>query len=522
MNQLFQKRLSCLQESVRDFSIQGGLIGLEKEGLRVTSVGTISQTPHPANLGAALTHAFITTDYSEALTELITPPMKSGGEALTFLSDVQKFLYDNLQDELLWVGSMPCIVRGGTMVPIADYGSSNAGMMKSVYRRGLGHRYGRVMQVIAGIHFNYSLPKKFWPAFQQMEGDDAPLQGFISDRYFGLIRNLKRMGWLIPYLFGASPAFCKSFLNGQPTTLQEWDSKTYYSPYATSLRMADIGYQNSKEKGTGINICYNNLESYVDTLTHAIETPCPEYAKIAMKVDGEYQQLNSNILQIENEYYSSVRPKQILHGLERPTHALKERGVRYIELRSLDINPFLPVGIDEPQAHFIEALLITLLLQESPPCSPQERQEQDHNEAEVTYQGRKPDLKLIKAGEEILLSEWAMSTLQSMQPVCELLDKGLASKPYQQSLQQQIECVENPDATPSARVLAEMKKNGENYYQFICRLSQQNAEYYREQRLSEARLKQFIEESKRSILQQQQIEAVDGGSFEQFLKAYFG
>lgn len=521
MSHTFEKRLSCLQESAAGCSIQGGLIGLEKEGLRVTSAGTISQAPHPPGLGAALTHPYITTDYSEALTELITPPMKSAGEALDFLDDVQKFLYDHLQEELLWVGSMPCIVRGGTNVPIANYGSSNAGMMKSVYRRGLGHRYGRVMQVIAGIHFNYSLPESFWPAFQQMEGNNAPLQDFISDRYFGLIRNLKRIGWLIPYLFGASPAFCKSFLNGQSTTLQEWDKKTYYSPYATSLRMADIGYQNSKEKDTGIKVCYNNLEIYVDTLTHAIEAPCPKYAKIAMQVDGEYQQLNSNILQIENEYYSSVRPKQILHGLERPTHALKERGVRYIELRSLDINPFLPVGIDELQANFIEALLITLQLQDSPPCSPEERQEQDHNEAEVTYQGRKPGLKLMRAGEEVLLSEWAMSMLQAMQPVCELLDQGLANKPYQQSLKQQIECVENSDATPSARVLAEMKANDENYYQFIYRLSLENTERYREQKLSEERLNQFLTEAKESVLQQQKIEAADDCSFEAFLKAYF-
>ncbi|MCF6281027.1 MAG: glutamate--cysteine ligase [Candidatus Polarisedimenticolaceae bacterium] len=522
MNHTFEKRLSCLQESSADYSIQGGLIGLEKEALRVTTAGTIAQTPHPASLGAALTHPYITTDYSEALTELITPPMRSGAEALDFLNDVQKFLYDQLQDELLWVGSMPCIVRGGAMVPIANYGRSNAGMMKSVYRRGLGHRYGRVMQVIAGIHFNYSLPESFWPGFQQMEGDERPLQDFISDRYFGMIRNLKRIGWLIPYLFGASPAFCKSFLNGQSTTLQEWDSRTYYSPYATSLRMADIGYQNSKEKDTGIKICYNNIAAYVETLSHAIETPCPEYAEIPMKVGDEYQQLNSNILQIENEYYSSVRPKQILQGLERPTHALKERGVRYVELRSLDINPFLPLGIDESQAHFIEALLITLQLQDSPPCSLEERSEQDHNEAEVTYQGRKPGLKLLRGGHEVPLREWATSMLQAMQPVCELLDDGLVDKPYQQSLKQQQERVDNPDATPSARVLAEMKANGENYYQFICRLSQQNIEHYQAQSLSVERLKLFHHAAERATLEQQQIEAADSISFEQFLKEYFG
>lgn len=522
MNSAFEKRLSYLQRSAEPTCLQGGLIGLEKEALRVTPTGTIAQTPHPAGLGSALTHPYITTDYSEALTELITPPMSSSAEALIFLHDVQKFLYDHLQDEHLWVGSMPCIVHGTAMVPIANYGSSNAGMMKTVYRRGLGHRYGRVMQVIAGIHFNYSLPESFWSQLHRFEGGDEPLQTFISDRYFGMIRNLKRIGWLIPYLFGASPALCKSFLNGEPTTLQEWDSKTFYSPYATSLRMADIGYQNSKEKDTGIMVCYNSLENYVDTLTHAIETPCPEYEKIALQVGGEYQQLNSNILQIENEYYSSVRPKQILQGMEKPTHALKQRGVRYVELRSLDINPFLPVGIDEPQANFLEALLITLQLQESPGCTLDERREQDFNEAKVTYQGRKPGLKLKKAGREVLLSEWGMSILETMRPVCELLDRGLADTPYQESLQQQYERVGDPDVTPSARVLAEMEANSESYYHFISRLSLQNGEQYRDQPLSEDRLAFFKREVESSVLEQQRIEADDSLSFETFLKEYFG
>lgn len=518
---IVEKRLSRLQASAGAASLQGGRIGLEKEGLRVTPSGAIAQTAHPVGLGSPLTHPYITTDYSEALTELITPPMASGAEALAFLGDAQKFLYDQLQDELLWVGSMPCIVRGSHAVPIANYGSSNAGMMKTVYRRGLGHRYGRVMQVIAGVHFNYSLPESFWPQFQQLENESGPLQAFISERYFGMIRNLKRIGWLIPYLFGASPAFCKSFLNGRPTTLQEWDSKTYYSPYATSLRMADIGYQNSKEKGTGIMVCYNTLASYIDTLTHAIETPCPEYEKIGIVVNGEYQQLNSNILQIENEYYSSVRPKQILQGLERPTQALKRRGVRYVELRSLDINPFLPLGIDEPQACFLEALLITQLLQESPSCMINERREQDHNDAEVTYQGRKPGLKLLQAGREVTLSEWAMATLQMMEPVCELLDHGLADSPYQQSLSQQRERVLDPDATPSACVLAEMKAEGETYYEFVCRLSQQNADLFSGRQLTGDRLRLFQAETERSMIEQRRIEETDTISFKQFLDDYF-
>lgn len=252
MYQLYEKRLSRLLNRKQGGLIQNGMIGLEKETLRVGADGKIAQTPHPHALGSALTHPYITTDYSEALTELITPPFDSPITALDFLRDTQAYVYRHLGDEVLWSTSMPCVVAGETSIPIARYGSSNAGMMKTVYRRGLGHRYGRTMQVIAGVHFNYSVPENFWPIFQEMEGDKSPLQDFISERYFDLIRNLLRFGWLIPYLFGASPAICKSFLAGKETELEAFNDNTFYEPYATSLRMGDIGYQNNKEKAIGV------------------------------------------------------------------------------------------------------------------------------------------------------------------------------------------------------------------------------------------------------------------------------
>ncbi|HKJ10690.1 MAG TPA: glutamate--cysteine ligase, partial [Gammaproteobacteria bacterium] len=223
MYRISERRLAGVINSGNKALLKGSNIGLEKESLRVSPEGNIAQTRHPSALGAALTHPYITTDYSEALVEFITPPFGDLGRSLAFLRDTQKFVYDNLVDEILWATSMPCVVAGETSIPIAQYGTSNAGMMKTVYRRGLGHRYGRVMQVIAGVHFNFSFPETFWPAFQELEGDRRPLKDFISDSYFALIRNLQRVGWLIPYLFGASPAVCKSFLGGRPTSLHEFN-----------------------------------------------------------------------------------------------------------------------------------------------------------------------------------------------------------------------------------------------------------------------------------------------------------
>ena len=282
MYQSVEKRVvRCSNAGVSDL-LCGGLKGLEKESLRVSPSGGIAQTPHPEALGSALTHPYITTDYSEALTEFITPPFPETSTALLFLQEAQKFVYDSLDDELLWATSMPCVLEGGANIPIARYGSSNAGLMKTVYRRGLGYRYGRVMQVIAGLHYNYSPAEDFWPAYQELEADRHTLRSFRDGRFLGLTRNLQRFGWLIPYLFGASPAVCKSFLGGKPTTMEDFDASTYYEPFATSLRLGDIGYTNSKEKGVGIKANYDSLESYVESLTRAIETRSPLSERIGV------------------------------------------------------------------------------------------------------------------------------------------------------------------------------------------------------------------------------------------------
>ena len=501
--------------------LKGSMIGLEKESLRVNSDGKIAQTPHPKVLGAALTHPYITTDYSEALLEFITPPFHRASEALHFLRDLQQFVYNRLDEELLWATSMPCVVAGEAGIPIAQYGSSNAGMMKTIYRRGLGQRYGRVMQVIAGVHFNYSFSDAFWQALQQLEGDERPLQDYVSDRYFDLIRNLLRLGWLIPYLFGASPAVCKSFLAGRDSTLESFDEYTYYERYATSLRMGDIGYQNNKENESGIKANYDNLGAYVDSLSCAISTPCPEYEAIGVKVAGEYRQLNANILQIENEYYSTVRPKQLLQGMEKPTLALRRRGVRYIELRSLDVNAFDPLGINETQMVFIEALMLYCLFAESPPISPQERIEIDQNEMLVAHRGREPGLELLWHGQARTLRQWALTICEAMEPVCRLLDSQSPQRPYQQSLARQRKVIDNPELTPSARMLAEMHHSGESFFEFARRKSLEHQWYFAELPIAEEQERMLSELAERSLARQAEIEAEDRLDLDGYLQAYF-
>ena len=521
MYQELNKRLKQILESGRVKSLSGSKIGLEKESLRVSATGGIAQTPHPAALGSALTNPFITTDFSEALTEMITPPCDSVDEVLQTLGDIEKFVCQNIQDELMWATSMPCVVEGGDSIPVADYGSSNIGMMKKIYRRGLGYRYGRTMQVIAGVHFNYSFAEDFWRLLADIERTSQDLQTFQSERYMGLVRNVLRFGWMIPYLFGASPAVCKSFLHGKPTILSSFSEGTAYEEYATSLRMGNIGYTNNKESMSGIKANYNSVDEYVRSLDCAIRTPFEEYQAIGVEAEGEYRQLSANILQIENEYYSTVRPKQIPQQNEMPIYALRDRGVQYVELRSLDINAFDPLGITHEQLYFLETFMCFCLLQDSPELTASEVNEIDINLITVAHSGRDPGVELSRDNSTVSLTEWATEICEQMRPIAELLDTANSCTHYTQSLQQQCECVRDASKTPSARMLQAMRDNNEEYFHFAKRMSLQHQDYFRQRKLpadTEQRFRQLAEQSRE---QQQQIEQSDTLSFSEFLQQFY-
>ncbi len=522
MYQQLHDTLTAIDKDQQLSLLASGSIGLEKESLRVDKNGKLSQLQHPSSLGSALTNPYITTDYSEALLELITPPLQGVTKARTFLEKIHQFVYTQIKDEYIWSASMPCVVAGDDGIPIAQYGNSNLGMMKTVYRRGLGYRYGKMMQAIAGVHFNYSLHEDFWPYYQSLcNQEHVVLQDFISDQYMGLIRNIQRYGWLIFYLFGSSPAICKSFLSGQPGELERFDENTYYLPYATTLRMGDIGYTNKKENETGVQACYDSLSSYIKCLTKAIETPCPEYEKIGVKVGGEYRQLNANILQIENEYYSTIRPKQPLVKNEKPVHALAQRGVQYIELRSLDLNLYDSLGVSESQLYFLEAFMLFCLLQKSPLINQDEREAVKDNETKVAHQGRDPDLTLSRVNQQDSLQDWAGELLHEMQAICFILDEQDNSDCYSQALQEQLAAVEDVDLTPSARVLQDMHENNECFFEFSRRVSKQYEKQLRNSVLSEKDLNFFQTSVRQSVEKQRQIEASDTQTFDQFLHNYF-
>ncbi len=515
--------LNILESHHQTHLLTGGLKGIEKESLRIsTALGQIAQTPHPVKLCSALTHPHITTDYSEALLEFITPPYQNIEHTLDFMQQIHRYVYEFLDDEMLLTASMPCGINGDESIPIARYGESNIGQMKHIYRQGLWHRYGRTMQAIAGIHFNYSVPEALWDFFYQHQGNGQDKNQFIADRYFNLIRNFQRQGWLVLYLFGASPAICKNFFKSRPHLMdefEEFDEYTLYHPHATSLRMSDIGYKSKNQANLAIN--YNTLNDYVDSLTAAINTPYPDYEKIGIKVNGEYKQLNANILQIENEYYSTVRPKQIAHSGEKPTFALKRRGVRYIEIRSLDLDVFKPLGIDVPTGRFLEAFLLTCLMQDSPEWSMEQQKINNYNQLQVAHQGRRPGLELKYNGHTTDLQTWAEIILNAMQPVCAWLDQHSDSTAYQSSLQHQLQLVQNPELTPSARILQGMRDEQQPYACFALEQSEKHRQSFLQSTLTDETRQQFTTFAQDSLAQQTEIEAADHLSFDDFLTQYF-
>ncbi|WP_347136827.1 glutamate--cysteine ligase [Parahaliea mediterranea] len=496
--------------------------GIEKESLRITPEGRLAQTPHPRALGSALTHPSITTDYSEALLEFITPVDTSVEHTLQTLEDVHRYVYSQLGDELLWSASMPCVVAGDNSIPVARYGSSNVARMKTIYRYGLGHRYGRAMQAIAGIHYNFSMPQAYWEQDWRAAGQPGALKDWITERYLGLIRNFHRYSWLLIYLYGASPAVCSSFLRDRDSHgLEAFDpeGRTLYQPYGTALRMGDLGYNSSAQRG--LRVCYNSLDNYVDTLRSAIMQPHADYGRIPTGLNGDYQQLNDSLLQIENEFYSTIRPKRVAYSGETPLHALRRGGIEYIEVRCIDVSPFTPVGIDAAQVRFLDAFLLYCLLGDSPPCDDDEQSRLQANLTAVVNRGREPGLCLRTAQGERPLKELARELLAGIDQVAALLDTAHEPGEHRETVAAQRRKIDDPDLTPSARLLREMRERDLPYFRLALDYSQQWARHFRAEPLPATTAARFARETEESLAAQRDIEASDTISFEQYLEQFY-
>ena len=504
--------------------LKGMLRGIERESLRMQSNGFLSQKNHPKALGSALTHPHITTDYSEALMEFITTPQSTIAAALDELRDIHTVVHQHLEEgERLWPLSMPCMLDDNEEnIQLAQYGTSNIGRFKTLYRRGLGVRYGRRMQTISGVHYNLSFPDQLFAELQQQESDQElkqlSAQDYRSHRYFGLIRNFIRLTPLVMYLLGASPSVCRCFLTGREHHLQPLVKGTLYLPEATALRMGRLGYQNSAQKELGIH--YNDLHDYLDGLQKAVHTPYPEFSALGLDDEsGEPIQINDHVLQIENEYYSLVRPKQVPQAGETPSQALKNRGVGYVELRAVDVNPYSSIGIDEIAAGFLESLALYCLLSDSPELYADEQEQIDRNQTEVVNRGRAADVKIELGKKTMTFQAWAQQHLATIQQCATLLDQANQTQLYQDAIvvmQQRLAHVEN---TLSAHVIEDTLKHG-GTWSFGSVMAQQHVQYYDQHVLNQERKQYFDELAQTSLQKQAELEQDNDMSFSQYLAKY--
>ncbi|HKT95565.1 MAG TPA: glutamate--cysteine ligase [Paraburkholderia sp.] len=521
-NGVLAQRLSVLSAGPHHDALTRGLRGIEKESLRVTRDGHLAMTPHAAALGSALTHPSLTTDYSEALIEIITPAEHDAAITLEKLDELHRYVYGVLarDGEMLWNESMPGLLPDtDDGIPIARYGSSNIGRLKYVYRMGLALRYGRTMQCIAGIHYNYSLNEEVWRVLHAHEQSTATQTDYQSERYLALIRNFRRTNWLLMYLFGASPALDGHFLRGRAHALDTFDANTLYLPYATSLRMSDLGYSNTTGQ-SALRADYDTLPGYLDALAQAVSQPYPPYEAIGTHRNGEWVQINTNVLQIENEFYSTIRPKRVTYPGERPLHALAARGVQYVEVRCMDIDPFEPTGISLETARFLDAYLLACALEESPLLPAAEYGQANENFGLVTKEGRRPGLELKRGNQTISLQDWAAELFSKIERSAAVLDALHGGDEHARSLAAQRAKLADASLTPSARVLQTMRDNQQSFLQFALAQSERHAAHFLSRPLDTQAMAQFEALARESLEEQAKLEREEVGSFDAFVTAY--
>lgn len=498
---------------------QGVSRGIEKEGLRVRPDGQLAATPHPAGLGSALTHPHITTDFSESQLELITGVHASVDGLLAELEQLHQVVYRNLGDELVWCASMPCRLPPDDRIPIADYGRSNVGRMKAVYRRGLSHRYGRRMQVISGIHYNFSLADEAWALLQPRDSVVAP-DIYRDQRYLALIRNFRRHAWMLFLLLGSAPAAGASFVAGRNHRLCTWEEgDTVFAPGATSLRMGTLGYQS--EAQSSIAVSFNDLRGYADPLYRAMTEPYPPYEAIGLR-DGEgYRQLSTALLQIENEFYGKIRPKRVTRSGERPLHALGKRGIEYVEVRCLDVDPFVPLGIDAAAIHLLDVFLFHCVIADSPRDSPEEIAAISCNQKRIAEGGRDPLIRLDRGGAPIAPVDWCLEVLGECEPIATALDAAHGGKRHREALAAAQRTLRDLSSLPSSRVLRTIEeRHGKSFREFALAQSRRHRDEISAARLSPEAETRYAQLAARSLAEQERIESADDVPFETYRRRY--
>lgn len=478
----FRQAIQYFGKGDRARKLLGGLWGLEKEAHRVLQTGELALTDHPEAFGNKLHHPTITVDFAESQLELVTPPHPSIRDVYNELHAIYDEAEQAIGEERLWPLSMPPILPEEERIPIARFDRSEQGRLQEIYRKSLALRYGIKMQMISGLHYNYSFSPALIDALFERWGDERgggkDRRTFTDAIYFKFARNFLRYRWLLIYLFGASPAADPTYHSVICDELR-WIGKCFpdccdaihhYEKYAVSLRVSRFGY--SERAGITSRVSYNDMAGYVRDLETLLTTTNPRYEQIGLYQNGEQVQLNTNLLQTESEFYSSIRLKRRPAPGESTLEAIKNRGIDYAEIRLLDLNPYERVGIGYDAMHFLHLFMLYCLLEDSPPFTDEEYERTQDNHHLVSLYGRKPELRLYSYKREgkIRLTDWAENVFKQLEQLAAVMSEADGNAIWKEAVAAEWAKVCDPDLLPAAKMMREMAENGETPTEFGLRM----------------------------------------------------
>lgn len=455
MNWNFTELLNLFRDDNNARLLLDGTWGIERESPRVLLTGDLALTAHPKALGDKLENPNITTDFSESQIELITNPYPDVEETYQALKALHLEVEKALENEYLWPMSMPPRLPEEEDIPIAKFNASTEGRKRTIYRKGLALRYGKKMQMICGLHYNFAFGEAIMDYLFHHYGQNRTKREFTDEIYFAVARNFLKYRWLLIYLFGASPVFHSSYKPIPDIDLEA----------ATSLRVSPFGYGNTFQKGNLVT--YNTLAQYTEDVRRLLTTKCEEFAKLGIYRGDEQVQLNDHILQDEGELYSFVRFKQSPQNGETQIMALEKRGVKYMEVRILDINPFDSAGISMEQLYFMQIFMLYCLFESSEFFSEEILEKADRNHQAVALYGRKKNL-ILKDYENhrITLQDWAEVIFEKLKIIAIYMDKAGCNQKYETVIHHEYEKIKDISKLPSSKICEGIKEYEGDYLKF--------------------------------------------------------
>ncbi|MGE7873587.1 bifunctional glutamate--cysteine ligase GshA/glutathione synthetase GshB [Bacillus paramycoides] len=378
--------LSKLKHLFSPKQLLSGNFGVEREMLRVNEEGNLSVKPHPSVFGDKVNNPYITTDFSESQIEVITPTFQSIEEIHHFLIALYDIVANNIGEEYLWGQSMPCRLPTDEDIPIAVFSDCEEGIEARRYREQLFEKYGGKKQLISGIHYNFSFSDDMLLRLYEEYYSELPFKVFKDEIYLKIARNYLRYRWLIIYLLGSTSAVHESFKKECVDCLNKISPHAYSNEGALSYRNSECGYGNETELLPN----YTSVPSYVGSVQAFIE---------------------EKAIQSHKELYSQIRLKS--KDEQNALESLLQDGVKYVEMRSIDINPFEKSGISLDDLYFVHLFTLYLLTKEESTFTSWQV-DADENQKRIARSGQIEDLFLLKDGVEVSKQEWAMTILEEI------------------------------------------------------------------------------------------------------------